>query len=45
MEGILGATTVSGRVRQRADGLEQLDNRAGPAVRHDQRQRVLVLRT
>src|SRR3712207_2421995 len=32
------------RVGQRSDGLEQLDDRAGPAVRHDQRQRVLVRR-
>ena len=44
MEGILGAAAVRGRVGQRADGLEQLDHGAGPAVRHDQRQRVLVLR-
>ena len=29
---------------ERADGLEQLDDRAGPAVGHDQRQRVLVSR-
>ena len=43
MEGILGAAAVRGRVRQRADGVEQLDHGAGPAVRHDQRQRVLVL--
>ena len=44
MEGVLGAAAVSGRVGQRADGLQQLDDRAGPAVRHDQRQRVLVPR-
>ena len=42
MEGVLG-TAVCGRVRQRADGLEQLDDQARPAVGHDQRQRVLVL--
>ena len=36
----LGA--VRGRVRERADDLEQLDHRAGPAVGHDQRQRVLM---
>jgi hypothetical protein len=35
---------VSGRVGERPDGLEQLDDRAGPPVRHDQRQRVLVRR-
>ena len=45
MEGILGAAAVRGRVRQRADGVEHLDDGAGPAVGHDQRQRVLVLAT
>ena len=44
VERVLGASAVRGRVGQRADGLEQLDHRAGPAVRHDQRQRVLVSR-
>ena len=44
MEGILGAAAVRGRVRQRPDGVEQLDHGAGPAVGHDQRQRVLVRR-
>jgi hypothetical protein len=44
MEGILGAAAVRGRVRQRADGVEHLDHGAGPAVGHDQRQRVLVTR-
>ena len=44
VECVLGGSAVSGRVGQRADGLEQLDHRAGPAVGHDQRQRVLVLR-
>ena len=42
VERVLGAAAVRGRVGERADGLEQLDDRAGPAVRHDQRQRVLV---
>ena len=42
MERVLGAASVRGRVRERADGLEQLDHRAGPAVGDDQRQRVLV---
>ncbi len=42
MEGILGAAAVRGRVGQRADGVEQLDHGAGPAVGNDQRQRVLV---
>ena len=44
VEGVPGAPAVRGRVGQRADGLEQLDDGAGPAVGHDQRQRVLVLR-
>ena len=44
IERILGATAVRGRVGERADGLEQLDDRARPAVRHDQRQRVLMPR-
>ena len=32
------------RVGQRADGVEQLEDRAGPAMGHDQRQRVLMPR-
>ena len=35
---------MRGRVGERADSLEQLDHRAGPAVRHDQRQPVVVPR-
>ena len=42
VERVLGASAVRGRVGEWADGLEQLDDRARPAVRHDQRQRVLV---
>ena len=38
VEGVLGTPAVRGRVGERADGLEQLDDRAGPAVGHDQRQ-------
>ena len=34
---------VRGRVGQRLDDLQLLDDRARPAVRDDQRQRVLVL--
>ena len=34
---------VGGRIRQGIDDLELLDDRAGPPVRDDQRQRVLVL--
>ena len=44
MEGILGAATVRDRVRQRPDSVEHLDHRAGPAVGHDQRQRVVMRR-
>ena len=44
VERVLGASAVRGRIRERADGLEQLDDRAGPTVGHDQRQRILVLR-
>jgi hypothetical protein len=42
VEGVLGPSAVGGRVRQRADGLQQLDHRAGPAVGDEQRQRVRV---
>ena len=44
MERVFGASAVRGRVRQRADRVEQLHDRAGPAVGHDQRQRILMLR-
>src|SRR3712207_135567 len=44
VEGVLGTSAVRGRVGERADGLEQLDDRAGPAVGHDQRQRILMPR-
>ena len=44
IERVLGPSAVRGRVGQRPDGLEQLDDRAGPAVRHDQRQRIRVRR-
>ena len=44
VERVLGASALRGRVGERTDDLEQLDDRAGPAVRHDQRQRVRVLR-
>jgi hypothetical protein len=43
VERVLRLPAVPGRVSQRADDLEQLDHRAGPAVRDDQRQRVLVI--
>ena len=44
VERVLGGAAVGGRVGEGADGLEELDDRAGPAVGHDQRQRVLVRR-
>jgi len=44
MERVRGAAAVRGRVGERLDGLEQLDDRAGPAMGHDQRQRALVPR-
>ena len=44
VERVLGFAAVRGRLRERADGVEQFDDRPGPAVRHDQRQGVLVLR-
>jgi hypothetical protein len=44
VERVLGAAAMGGRVGERPDGAEQLDDRAGPAVRHDQRQRVRVRR-
>jgi hypothetical protein len=43
VERLLGASAVRGRVGERADDIEQLDDRTGPAMRHDQRQRVIVL--
>ena len=42
MEGVLLATAVGGRIGEWTDDFEQLDDRAWPAVRHDQRQRVRV---
>ena len=44
VERVLGAPAVSRRIGQRIDDLELLDDRAGPAVRDDQRQRIFVLR-
>src|SRR5689334_12441156 len=44
MERVFGTAAVGGRVRERADRLEELNDRTGPSVRHDQWQRVLVLR-
>jgi len=36
---------VRGGIDERLDDLEELDNRARPTVRHDQRPRVNMLRT
>ena len=44
VERVLGGAAVRGRVGKRADDPEQLDDRAGPAVRDDQRQRLRVPR-
>jgi hypothetical protein len=35
---------MSCRIAQRADGLEQLEHRAGPAMGHDQRQSIRMTR-
>jgi hypothetical protein len=37
IERVCGGSAVGRRVGERTDGLEQLDHRAGPAVRQDQR--------
>ena len=44
IESVLCAAAVGGRVGERADDVQHLDDRARPAVRYDQRQRVLVRR-
>ncbi len=36
---------MGGRVGERSDDLQLFDHRTGPAVRHDQGQRIFVLRT
>ena len=43
MESLRCARAMRGGVGQQIDDLQLLDDRAGPAVRDDQRQRVLVL--
>ena len=42
MERIRGACAMGRRIGQRPDDLELFDDRSGPAVRHDQRQRVCM---
>jgi hypothetical protein len=44
VEGVCLAAFVPGGVGERLDDLQLLDDRAGPAVRDDERQRVLVAR-
>ena len=44
VEGVRRAAAVRRGIGQRIDDLQLLDDRAGPAVRDDERQRVLVLR-
>ena len=44
VERVLWLAAMLGRVGKRPNGVEHLDHRAGPAVSHDQRQRVLVRR-
>ena len=44
MEGVRLAAAVRRRIGERLDDLQLLDDRAGPAVRDDQRERVLVPR-
>jgi hypothetical protein len=43
VEGVGGRSAVGGRVGEGADDVEQLDDRAGPAVGDEQRQRLLGL--
>ena len=43
MECVLRAPAVGGGISERLDDLQLLDDRAGPPMRHDQRQRVLML--
>ena len=45
MERIRRTATMRGRIGQWVDDLHLLDDRSGPSVRDDQRQRILVLRT
>ena len=44
VEGVLGAAAVRGRIRERTDDLELLDDRSRPTVRDDHRQRIRVAR-
>ena len=44
VEGVVGVAAVGGGVSERIDDREQLDDRSGPTVGHDERQRVRVTR-
>ena len=44
VERVLRPCAMRDGIRERADGLEQLEHRAGPTMRHDQRQGVRVTR-
>ena len=44
VEGVLGPAAKPGRIGERTDELDLLEDRAGPPVRDDQRQRVRVAR-
>src|SRR6266446_7017615 len=44
VESILGAASVRGRVRERTDDLELLNDGSGPAVRDDDRKRIRMMR-
>ena len=45
MERIRCAPAMRGGIGQRIDDLQLLDDRAGPSVRDDERQRIVMLRT
>ena len=44
VERVLGAAAMRGRIRERTDDLELLDDGSRPAMRDDQRQRIRMLR-
>jgi hypothetical protein len=44
VEGVGGLAPVGGRIGERPDHFEELDDRPGPAVRDDERQRLGVRR-
>src|SRR6185295_10265241 len=45
MKGIRSSPAMSGWIGQRLDDLHLFDDRAGPAMRNDHRQRIFMLRT